>query len=135
MGDEGIGVHAVRQIEKEDLPPNVTCLDGGTGGLILLEPMQNADKVILIDATLDDGQPGAIRRLQPRFSADYPKALTAHDIGLKDMLDAFYLTEKVPEVVLFAVTAKDIDEVKLELSPELEKALPKIVRAVLQEVL
>lgn len=134
MGDEGIGVHVVRQIEKEELPPNVTCLDGGTGGLILLEPMQNADKVILIDATLDGGPPGAVRRLQPRFSSDYPKALTAHDIGLKDMLDAFYLTKKIPEVVLFAVTVKDIDEVKLELSPELEQALPNIVKLVKKEL-
>lgn len=134
MGDEGIGVHVVRQIEKEELPLNVTCLDGGTGGLILLEPMQNADKVILIDATLDGGPPGAVRRLQPRFSSDYPKALTAHDIGLKDMLDAFYLTKKIPEVVLFAVTVKDIDEVKLELSPELEQALPNIVKLVKKEL-
>ncbi|KAA3662457.1 MAG: hydrogenase maturation protease [Calditrichaeota bacterium] len=134
MGDEGVGVHAVRQLESENLPEHVTCLDGGTGGLILLEPMQNADKVIIIDATLDGGAPGTVRRLQPRFSNDYPKALTAHDIGLKDMLDAFYLTKKVPEVVLFAVTVKDIDEVKLELSAEVEDVLPEIVKAVKKEL-
>ena len=33
--------------------PDVECLDGGTGGFILLEPLQNADRIILIDAAAD----------------------------------------------------------------------------------
>ena len=47
MGDEGIGVHVVRALEKQTLPVNVECLDGGTGGFILLEPLQNASRIIL----------------------------------------------------------------------------------------
>ena len=42
MGDEGVGVHTVRALEKENLPPGVECLDGGTGGFILLEPLEQA---------------------------------------------------------------------------------------------
>src|SRR5450759_5041834 len=84
MGDEGIGVHVVNAMEKAALPPGVDCLDGGTGSFLLLEPMQTAEKVILIDATIDGRPPGSIQRIQPRFSKDYPKTLTAHDIGLKD---------------------------------------------------
>ena len=40
MGDEGVGVHVVRALEKHTLPAGVECLDGGTGGFILLEPLQ-----------------------------------------------------------------------------------------------
>jgi hydrogenase maturation protease len=40
MGDEGIGVYVVRALEQHKLPPNVECLDGGTGGFTLLEPLQ-----------------------------------------------------------------------------------------------
>jgi len=50
MGDEGIGVYTVRALEQHKLPPNVECLDGGTGGFTLLEPLQTADRIILIDA-------------------------------------------------------------------------------------
>src|SRR5690348_7528678 len=50
MGDEGIGVYVVRELGKRELPPNVECLDGGTGGFTLLEPLENADRIVIIDA-------------------------------------------------------------------------------------
>ncbi len=69
MGDEGVGVHVVRALEKHTLPSNVECLDGGTGGFILLEPLQSADHIVLIDATDDGNPPGTVTRTTPRFSA------------------------------------------------------------------
>ena len=42
MGDEGVGVHVVRAVEKQELPEGIECLDGGTGGFVLLEPLQPA---------------------------------------------------------------------------------------------
>ena len=56
MGDEGIGVYVVKEIEKHALPAGVECMDGGTGGFVLLGPLQNADHVILIDAAADRRQ-------------------------------------------------------------------------------
>jgi hydrogenase maturation protease len=92
MGDEGVGVSVVRELEKTALlPENVEILDGGVGSFLLLEPMQSAEKLILIDATIDGAAAGTVRRLRPRYSKDYPRTLTAHDIGLKDLLDTFYL--------------------------------------------
>ncbi|MDZ7292019.1 MAG: hypothetical protein ONB44_19480 [candidate division KSB1 bacterium] len=46
----------------------------------------------------------AVRRLRPRFSKDYPRTLSANGIGLKDLLDAFYLLGNPQEVILFAVS-------------------------------
>ena len=50
LGDEGFGIHAVKRLEGEGLPASVTLLDGGTGGVDLLERMVGFDFVILIDA-------------------------------------------------------------------------------------
>lgn len=133
MGDEGIGVHVVKSLEKAALPADVECLDGGTGSFLLLEPMQNADKVILIDATIDGQEAGSVRRLRPKFSKDYPRTLTAHDIGLKDLIDAFYLLGDVPEVTLFAVSIPPLQDMHLELSPELTSVVPQVARMVLDE--
>ena len=36
MGDEGIGVHIIQEMAKQDLPDHVDILDGGTGGFSLL---------------------------------------------------------------------------------------------------
>jgi hydrogenase maturation protease len=134
MGDEGIGVHVVRHLENESLPQGVTCLDGGTGSFLLLEPMQRAGKVIIIDAAVDGAPPATVRRLTPRFSRDYPRTLTAHDIGLKDLLDAFYLLGNPPEVILYAVSIAALQEVGTELSPEIAALVPEVARSVLEEV-
>src|SRR5665647_1828417 len=36
LGHEGVGVHAVRMLEKKTYPDHVSFLDGGTGGFHLL---------------------------------------------------------------------------------------------------
>jgi hydrogenase maturation protease len=118
MGDEGVGVHVVRALEKLQLPPDVECLDGGTGGFILLEPLQNADRVILIDAAADGNPPGTVTRTTPRFSRDYPPTLTAHDIGVKDLLDAFYMQGGTREVILYAIAIDPLQPISMDLSPD-----------------
>jgi hydrogenase maturation protease len=134
MGDEGVGVHVVNSLGKAALPDHVELLDGGTGSFLLLEPMQSADKVILVDATIDGAPNGTIRRLRPRFSKDYPRTLTAHDIGLKDLIDAFYLMGDTPEVTLFAVSIPPLGEMSTELSPEMATVVPKVAEMVMDEL-
>jgi hydrogenase maturation protease len=134
MGDEGVGVAVVRRLERLDLPADVECLDGGTGSFALLEPMQRAGRVILVDATVDGSPPGSVHRLEPRFSRDYPRSLTAHDIGLKDLLDAFHLLGDPTPVTLFAVSIPPLSELGMELSPPVAAAVPEVVRRVLAEL-
>lgn len=133
MGDEGVGVHVVNSLEKAALPADVDVLDGGTGSFLLLEPMQSAERVILIDATIDGQKTGSVRRLQPRFSTDYPTTLTAHDIGLKDLLDAFYLMGKIPDVTLYAISIPPLQDMIMELSPELVPVVPLVAMMVMEE--
>ena len=135
MGDEGVGVHVVRHLERLGVPEGVELLDGGTGSFLLLEPMNRARRIILIDATLDDHPSGTVRRLTPRFSTDYPRTLTAHDIGLKDLLDTFYLLDHPVDVVLFAVSIASLQELSLDLSPGIADQVPDIAQLVLREVM
>lgn len=134
LGDEGIGVAVVQELEKTSLPESVEILDGGTGSFLLLEPMQTAKKVILIDATIDGEKAGTVRRLHPKFSKDYPNTLTAHDIGLKDLLDAFYLLGDVPDVTLFAVSIQPLQDMTINLTSELEPFVPQIAEMVANEL-
>jgi len=135
MGDEGVGVEVVRHVSRTRLPENVQCLDGGTGSFLLLEPMQRATRVILIDATIDGNPPGTVIRLTPRFSSDYPVTLTAHDIGLKDLLDAAYLTDAPVDVTLFAISIDPNQMVGISLSPVIAARIPEITQQVRDEVL
>ena len=134
MGDEGIGVHVVRALEKHSLPAGVECLDGGTGGFVLLEPLQNADRIILIDAAADGNPLGTVTRTTPRFSRDYPPTLTAHDIGVKDLLDVFYIQGGGPGVVLYAITIDPQQPISMELSAGATKAADEAVERILAEL-
>lgn len=134
MGDEGVGVHVVRRLQGIALPGNVECLDGGTGSFLLLDAMQRARRVVLIDATIDGNSPGAVTRLRPRFSSDYPKTLTAHDIGLKDLLDAAYLSSGPLDVTLFAVSIDAPAGVGMELSQAIDKRVPEIAQRVIEDL-
>ena len=134
MGDEGVGVHVVRALERHPLPPEVDILDGGTGGFILLEPLESADHIVLIDATADENPPGTVTRTTPRFSREYPPTLTAHDIGVKDLLDAFYMQGGEREVILYAVTIDPKQPISMELSEAVARAKEEAVGMILEEL-
>jgi len=134
MGDEGVGVEVVRELETHALPSGVECLDGGTGGFTLLGPLQSAARVILIDAANDGNPPGTVTRTTPRFSRDYPPTLTAHDIGVKDLLDVFYIQGGGPEIVLYAITIDPKQPISMKLSEGTARAAEVAVTKILAEL-
>jgi hydrogenase maturation protease len=134
MGDEGVGVHVVRALEQHTLPENVECLDGGTGGFILLEPLELAGRIVLVDAAADGNPIGTVSRTTPRFSSDYPPTMTAHDIGMKDLLDAFYMRGAQRDVVLYTITIDPRQPISLELSSEVAQAAERAVAQILDEL-
>jgi hydrogenase maturation protease len=138
MGDEGVGVHVVRAVEQalqqHGIPSDIECLDGGTGGFILLEPLQQADRIVLIDAAADGNPPGTVTRTTPKFARDYPPTLTAHDIGVKDLLDVFYMQGGGRDVVLYAITIDPQQPISMSLSATATKAAEQAVQLILAEL-
>lgn len=135
LGDEGVGVHAVRRLEQEAWPPHVKLLDGGTGGFHLLSLFQEFDRIVLVDATMDGRPPGTVRVIRPRFASDYPRTLSAHDIGLKDLVESAALLGLTPEVVLVTVSVTTLPEgLDADLSPEVAGALPRVAELVREAV-
>ena len=134
LKDEGVGIHVIRELENESLPPNVSLMDGGTGGLHLISWLQEYERIIMIDATLDYNPPGTIRLIQPRYASDFPHLMSAHEIGLRDMIEAMSLMGNLPEIRLIVISAKDIDEVGTELSPEIQAVIPEIVQLVKEQL-
>ena len=132
MGDEGVGVHTALQLQEMDLPNYVEVVDGGTGGFHLLEYFENHEHVILIDATLGGERPGQIRLIKPRFAKDFPRAMSTHDIGLKDMVSALQWMEKMPDIRLFVVSIESIQQQGIEMTPEVKAVIPDLMHRVLQ---
>jgi len=130
MGDEGVGVHVAQQLATGPQHSAITVIDGGTGGFHLLEYFEEYNPVILIDATLDGRPPGTIRLIQPRFAADFPKAMSTHDIGLKDMVSCLQLLGKMPEIHLYVVSIASIQQQGTALTPAVQAAVPRVMEMI-----
>jgi hydrogenase maturation protease len=130
MGDEGVGVHAVRLLDSRAWPSRVSLLDGGTGGFHLLSHVGGCDVLIMLDATLDGRRPGTVSVIEPRYASDFPKALSAHDIGLKDLVESAALLTMLPRVILVTVSVGDLQPMQLTLSRDVEASLPEVAAVV-----
>ena len=130
MGDEGVGVHAVRQLEKRQWPAHVSLLDGGTGGFHLLSHVGGCDVLVMIDATLDRRPPGTVSVIEPRYASDFPKALSAHDIGLKDLVESAAILGMLPRVMLVTVSVAGLQPMQLEMSEVVRASLPEVATIV-----
>ena len=135
MGDEGVGVHTALRLQEMALPAQIEIVDGGTGGFHLLQYFEDHDTVILIDATLDGNAPGTIRLIEPRFAKDFPRAMSTHDIGLRDMVSALQWMEKMPHIYLFVVSIETIQQQGIELTPAIENAMPLLLEKVQEQAL
>jgi hydrogenase maturation protease len=133
--DDGLGVVAVERLRRRyALPPEVRALDGGTLGLSLLGQFGEADDVILVDAVKIDARPGT----RVRFNGDtvgraVRERLSVHQIGVADLLDALRWMDALPRrLVLLGLVPRSV-ELSMGRSPEVEAALPSLVRAVAEE--
>jgi hydrogenase maturation protease len=127
MGDEGVGVHAARRLGELSWPPSVSVVDGGTGGFHLLSYFREYDTIIMIDATMDGQPPGTLSRIEPRYASDFPRSLTAHDIGLRDLVESAALLRMQPKTYLITVSIGDLQPMQTVLSSAVQDALPVVV--------
>ncbi|MCW9013511.1 MAG: HyaD/HybD family hydrogenase maturation endopeptidase [Gammaproteobacteria bacterium] len=97
--DEGIGVHVVNYIKQTNCIKNADIVDGGTHSFNLAIPIEQADRLIVVDTAELNLPPGSIRVFEgiemDAFIANGKKS-SAHEIGLKDALGVAMLQGKLP---------------------------------------
>jgi len=130
MSDEGVGIHAVRQLEKEQLPGGVAIIDGGTGGFHLLSLFDEYDPIIIVDASLDSDPEGTVRVRFPRFASDFPRSLSAHDIGLRDLLESASLLAPLPRLALVTISVKSFQSMRDSLGDVVHRSIPRVLKEV-----
>jgi hydrogenase maturation protease len=134
MKDEGIGIHIVRALQEIDLPPDIELIDGGTSPDVIAYAGAG-NKMIIIDAAKAGGEPGSIYHYRPEDLAAGKRALTsAHELGVAENLKLMALAGNEPrETIIIGIEPKEIDW-GTELSPELKKRIPAIVKVILREI-
>jgi hydrogenase maturation protease len=133
MGDEGVGVRAIEFLQQDVWPEGVCLLDGGTGGFHLLDYLSSNEPLVMIDATMDGQPAGTVTTLRPKYASDFPRALTAHDIGLRDLVEAAQLTGALPDIDLVTVSIDAITPMHLTLSAPVQASLPAVRAALARQ--
>jgi len=126
LGDEGVGIHALAELERHYLlPDGVELLDGGTAGIELLRHIAGRDLCIIIDAMQSGAPPGTVAVFRDRqVGARLTTRISPHQLGLSDLLAAAALIGETPKrVVLVGIEPASL-EPGLTLSPPAAAAIP-----------
>ena len=136
MSDEGLGVRCIERLQASGaLPPDVAIIDGGTSTNELLGEIEDTELLVIVDAIAGGGAPGSLVRLEgDRIPAAFSNKLSPHQHGINDLLATLAFLGRAPRrvVVLGAVPGRIA--LGLELSPEIEAALPALAALVVAEV-
>ncbi len=134
--DEGLGVHAMRRLEQGWIfSDNVELMDGGTMGKLLMAPIMDCDRLIIMDAVLGGQKPGSIYRLEDE---GLRKSLGFHDsqhqVDLVDVLVSCEMVGNRPKAVVMGVEPEDWKTMGTEVTATVEAVLPRYLELVLQEL-
>jgi hydrogenase maturation protease len=133
--DDGLGVTAVHRLwDLYEPPPGVWILDGGTQGLSLLPYVEDAERVILVDAIRDDAVPGSFVRLDgDEVAPAVAERLSVHQIGVADLLDGARWRDRFPKRLVLLGLVPESVELRLGLSAAVERRLPELLDQVVEE--
>jgi hydrogenase maturation protease len=132
MGDDGVGVHAVRALAA-DPPRGVTVIEAGTSVLDALPLVESAEKVLAIDAVEAGGAPGTVYAFDAREAPVAPRPASMHSLDLPTALACF---GRGPGPAEFRVLGVEPSRVGYGtgLSCEVRDALPALTREIRRTV-
>lgn len=137
MNDDAAGVLVAQELAPKynNKRDDLLVLDGGTLGLDLLGYIDWADRLVLVDAVDLDMDPGTVVKLEgDDIDIAFESKLSAHQMGMKDMLLTSELMGQRPtEIVFYGVQSGTI-EMDMELSEPVKKSMPKLVKHVESEI-
>lgn len=99
MQDDGVGIHVIEALAADpESHPSLQIIDGGTIGLALLPEIEDADAVIVVDASELNAEPGTIavfrgREIDQQLSG---KKRTVHEVALLDLFSAASIRGRLP---------------------------------------
>ena len=134
--DEGIGVHATQYLEHHyTFSDNVTLMDGGVMGKLLMPPILECDRLIVMDAVLGDHAPGTMYRLEDdalRKSLGFRDS--QHQVDLEDVLVSCGMLGNRPQAVVIGMEPADYTTLNMELTPACKEKLPAFIEHALNEL-
>jgi hydrogenase maturation protease len=137
LSDDGVGLRVAQEVGKKLDDPQITISETSAAGLSLLDSIIDHDKVIIIDAIqTEEGKAGQIYRMKPEDFSSAKHVSSPHQINLVTALELGKMLDlSMPQgITIFAVEAKDTTSFSEGCTPEVEQAIPEVVKMVLAEL-
>lgn len=137
LSDDGVGIKVAHEVASQLNNPQVTVSETSAAGLSLLDSIVGYDKAIIIDAIqTEKGQAGQVYRMKTEDFSLTKHLSSPHQINLATALElGKMLNLAMPQkITVFAVEAKDVTSFSERCTPEVEQAIPGVIKMVLQEL-
>jgi hydrogenase maturation protease len=140
MKDDAFGGEVAKRLLEGELPPGVTVLDFGTGGLDLAyEVMRGYDGLILVDVSRQGGEPGTLYVMEPDPAEveviDNGQVVNPHGMDPQTVLRFVKTVGGWPGLVrVVACEPEIVEEMGLGLTSEVERAVDGAVRLVGEQI-
>ncbi|HHT9120988.1 MAG TPA: hydrogenase maturation protease [Candidatus Hypogeohydataceae bacterium YC41] len=133
LGDDGVGVEVIKEMERLALPKHIRLYDGGVGGFSLLGLMEGHREAIFVDALEMGLKPGSIRQLDmEKLKALKPQLrYSLHEVSLKECLPLLQLLDNPVKISVIGIQPKTVSP-GLGLSPEVRDSIPYVIKTVLK---
>lgn len=136
LRDEGVGVHAARLLQMEELPEKTKVVEVGTAILDSLPELERAERIIILDAMKDGQPPGTVYRIGLDDCKGSACIASMHGFDIFRVMALAGRSDTspvVPPVVVFGMEPAELDW-SMELSPAIAESLPILVNEVLKEL-
>jgi hydrogenase maturation protease len=125
LSDDGVGVHAVRELQKNPLP-KVTLGEIGTAILHGLHFLEQADRVLVIDAAKGGKPPGTVYLFDATENTEAHSMTSIHAMGLREAARFLTAGRPAPPITVIGVEPETLDY-GMDLSGGVQAALPRVL--------
>lgn len=133
--DDGAGIHALQMLrDSARVPAGVSLIEGGTLGLELVNYLQNARNILLLNAVDANAEPGTLFHLTPDELLSMKGGWRVHQAGVSDLLAALPLVASGKQNVLLLGVQPQSSAAGTELTCNVRRALPILVETALEHL-
>ena len=133
LTDDSAGLYVIKELQRSSsIPDHVILTNGGTGGIAIVDLLEDVDHIIIVDAFLTGSRPGKI--FEKNFDiADIENSINlsfAHGFDLATVLQLYCATlgGSMPrQITIIGIEAQDITTFCEECTQVVKESILKVV--------